>query len=304
LKSVRTARTSVRAWVNGRPIFDDEVLLQLEMQNASVIRDPSGEKLTQAFNATLTNIIEMEIAYQDAVKKLEKGNPRALEKLKELVEHEYDKQTRSLKKALPADKFNELAPTFRRQLERQFIGMEYIRSRIFPTVNSIGHQEIKDYYDAHLNEFQKIESVKWQHIFLAVNAQRPSVAAVRSVAESLIQQVRGGAEFATLLRYDDGDSKSRGGLGFGTRKGEIKPAELEQYLFKMQAGQVGPIIEVSTGVHLFRLIERDPGGQMPLDETVQNQIRNKLKSQIFERELKRLVRELKTRAVVEIERGV
>lgn len=72
----------------------------------------------------------------------------------------------------------------------------------------------------------------------------------------------------------------------------------------MQAGQVGPIIEVSTGVHLFRLIERDPGGQMPLDETVQNQIRNKLKSQIFERELKRLVRELKTRAVVEIERGV
>jgi hypothetical protein len=39
-----------------------------------------------------------------------------------------------------------------------------------------------------------------------------------------------------------------------------------------------------------------------LDETVQLKIRNKLRNQVFEREYKRIIRELKARAVVEIDR--
>lgn len=36
---------------------------------------------------------------------------------------------------------------------------------------------------------------------------------------------------------------------------------------------------------------------------IRNKIRNKIRNQIFEREFKRFVRELKARAIVEIERG-
>jgi parvulin-like peptidyl-prolyl isomerase len=303
LRSNRATHAAVRAWVNGRPIFDDEVLLQLEMTNPDAPRGVSGEKITQAYNKTLTSIIELEIAYQDAVKKLEKGNPKALEKLKEMVHQEYEKQSRGIRKAVSDDKFQEIAPTFRRQLERQFIGMEYIRSRIYGQVNSIGYLEVKDYYDAHLNEFQKIESVKWQHAFIAVNAQRPTLADARRFGESLLDQVRRGADFETIAKFDDGDSKTRNSVGFGSRKGEIQPAELEMYLFEMKDGQIGPIVEISTGVHLFRLVQRDPGGQIPLNDPVQAQIKNKIRNQIFEREFKRFVQDLKSRAVVEIERG-
>ncbi len=303
MRSDRSARTAVRAWVNGRPIFDDEVRLELEMRNPAALTASSGDKITEAYNQTLTSIIELEIAYQDAVKKLEKGNPRALEKLKEMVNQEYDKQARVIRKSVPEDKFQEIAPTFRRQLERQFIGMEYIRSRIFADVNKVGYLEVKDYYDTHLNEFQKVDTVKWQHAFIAVNAQRPTLADAKRYADDLLAQVRGGADFASLAKFDDGDSKTRGTAGFGSRKGEIQPKELEQYLFEMKDGQIGPAIEVSTGVHLFRLVQREIGGQVPLNETVQAQIKNKIRNQIFEREFKSFVRELKKRAVVEIERA-
>jgi len=71
----------------------------------------------------------------------------------------------------------------------------------------------------------------------------------------------------------------------------------------MTDGQIGPMVEVTTGVHLFRLVQRENSGQVPLNEAVQTQIRNKIRNQIFEREFKRFVKELKTRAVVEIEPG-
>jgi parvulin-like peptidyl-prolyl isomerase len=304
LRTARASRVAVRAWVNGRPIFDDEVILQLEMTNPAALRATSVDQATQAYNQALTSIIELEIAYQDAVRKLEKGNPTALDKLKEMVNQDYDKQARNIRKAIPDDKFMEIAPTLRRQIERSFIAMQYIQSRIGGQVNSVGYQEVKDYYDTHLNEFQKVESVKWQHAFIAVNPQRPTVADAKRVAQTIVGQLPPGGDFASLAKYDDGDSKTRGGSGYGSRKGEIQPPELEKYLFEMKDGQIGPMVEVSTGVHLFRLVQREVGGQVPLNESVQSQIRNKIRNQIFDREFKRFVRELKTRAVVEIERGV
>lgn len=309
LKSNRSARAAVRAWVNGRPIFDDEVILELEMRNPAALRETSTDKITKAYNETLGNIIDLEIAYQDAVRKLEKGNPRALEKLREHVDREYDKQSRAIRKSVPDDKFAEIAPTFRRQLERQFIGMEYIRSRVFQEVDKIGYLQVKDYYDTHLNEFQKVESVKWQHIFIAVNAKHSSLTEAQRFAEGLLDRVRKAdpakqeAAFEELSLYDDGDSKTRKSLGFGSRKGEIQPKELEETLFTMSNGQIGPLVTVSTGVHIFRMVQRDAGGQSPLNDTIQSQIRNKIRNQIFDREFKRFVRELKVRAVVEIERG-
>jgi peptidyl-prolyl cis-trans isomerase C/foldase protein PrsA len=181
--------------------------------------------------------------------------------------------------------------------------MEYMRSRIFPLINQgIGFQEIKDYYDTHPSEFVKVESLKWQDVFIAVGPKHPTLAHARRFADDLIATCRTGDDFVKLVQFDDGDSKFRGGEGQGTRRGEIRPAELEPYLFKLRNGQIGPVVELSTGVHIFRLVERDPGGPVPLNEAVQNQIRTRLRSQLADREYKRIIRELKTRAVIDLER--
>src|SRR5947207_3658129 len=78
----RTTKISVRAWVNGRPILDDEIMQTIPQgaykQLANLSSTQRAEKLAEYFNQTLDQIIEQEVVYQEAVHKLEKGNPVAL----------------------------------------------------------------------------------------------------------------------------------------------------------------------------------------------------------------------------------
>ena len=67
--------------------------------------------------------------------------------------------------------------------------------------------------------------------------------------------------------------------------------------------QIGPVIPFSTGVHLIRVTKREYAGQMPLDHKVQTTIRKKLEGELAEREYKRIVRELRARAVIQYVRN-
>ncbi len=309
LVAPRVSKITVRAWVNGKPIFDDEVMQNIPPSAFNLLNKmpaaQQAEKLTEFFNQTLDQLIEQEVIYQEAVRKLEKMNPTTLTKLRSMAEQDFEKQLQKVRdsKRVSEEQLKEFQRQMRRQAERSYISMEYMRSRIFQLINSgIGFQEIKDYYDAHPNEFQRVESVKWQNVFLAVGPKYPTLAQARRVAEDLISQCRTGDDFAKLVQYDDGPGKFRNGEGAGSRRGEISPAELEGHLFKMRDGEIGPVVELTTGVHIFRLVSRDPGGQTPLNEAVQNQIKGKLRNQLADREYRRIVRELKSRAVIEVER--
>ena len=309
LVAPRVSKITVRAWVNGKPIFDDEVMQNIPpsqlMQLNRLPATQQAEKLTEYFNQTLDQLIEQEVIYQEAVRKLEKMNPSTLNKLRSMAEQDFEKQLQKVRatKKVSDEQLKEFQRQMRRQAERSYISMEYMRSRIFQLINSgIGFQEIKDYYDSHPNEFQRIESVKWQDVFLAVGPKYPTLADARRYAEDLIAQCRTGDDFIKLVQFDDGPSKFRNGEGTGARRGEIQPAVLEEHLFKMRDGEIGPVVELSTGVHIFRLVAREAGGQMPLNEAVQNQIKSKLRNQLADREYRRIVRELKSRAVIEVER--
>jgi len=56
-----------------------------------------SEKIAEAFSTALEHLVDQEVMYQDAIKKLEKGNKSALDKLKELVEQDYEKQVKKMR---------------------------------------------------------------------------------------------------------------------------------------------------------------------------------------------------------------
>lgn len=303
----KNVRVNVRAWINGKPIFDEEVMQAIApnlLREVSSMPEPQrSERLAEVYNQTLENLIDQEVAYQDAVGKLQKGNKKALEKLRKLADDQFQEQMKKIRDSNRAteEQIRDVEHTLRRQMERNFISTEYIRSRIFPIMNSaIGPKEIEEYYKTHLNEFQRLDTLKWQDVFIAVGPKYPTVADARRFAEQLIGQVRTEADFSKLLAYDDGDSKFRNGEGLGTRKGEIKPPEVEEILFRLKDGQIGPVIEISTGVHIVRVVSREYAGQIPLDVKTQNLIRNKLRNQVAEREHKQILRVLKGRSTIEI----
>jgi parvulin-like peptidyl-prolyl isomerase len=116
----------------------------------------------------------------------------------------------------------------------------------------------------------------------------------------LAQRVRSGEDFLKLSEeFDDGDSKLRKAQGLGRKRGEIKPPEVEAMLWKLKDGDV-TVVEKLNGFHVIRLVKRQYAGLLPFDERTQKQIRDKLRSEIMQRETKRIVTELKRHAVIEV----
>jgi ribosomal protein L31E len=74
---------------------------------------------------------------------------------------------------------------------------------------------------------------------------------------------------------------------------------MEPYLVKLRDGQT-TIVEMTTGVHIVRLVKYEESYQRKFNKEVQVEIRNKLRSELFERERKYLIRELRTRADIVI----
>jgi parvulin-like peptidyl-prolyl isomerase len=296
-------RVKIRAWVNGRPIFHDELMQIVRPAVHDVMKMPEpqrSEKIAEIFNKALEHLVDDEVMYQDAIKKLEKANKSALDKLKELVEQDYEKQVKRMREGgVPDEYISGAAHVARRMLERSLISQEYARNRIGAHINQrVTLEEIQNYYKDHLREFEAADKVQWQDVFIAVGPKYPTAAAAKQFAEDLIARCRTPEDFAKVLTYDDGDSKFRGGDGLGQRRGEIRPPELEAMLFQLKEGQIGPVFELPTGVHIFRVVKREYAGQMPLNEQTQRAIRRKLENQVAEREIRQLVRELRERSVI------
>ncbi|MCI0463919.1 MAG: peptidylprolyl isomerase [Gemmataceae bacterium] len=309
-----TAR--IRATVNGVPILDQEVREAVRpalMETRQLPEPERRSRQSEIIQQQLEHIIDRELIIQEAFGLL-KQRPQVLDKLKQSAGKEADRQLRAMKKRLAQQGIE--VPTeaefraflhsqgmslesMRRRMEREYMAMEWMSSRIAPAFDRIGHESILEYYQQHPEEFQVPDSVKWQDIFIDAS-KFPNRTQARQLADQLARQGRAGEDFRQLvMQHDDGDSSYRNGEGYGQRRGEIKPPQAEPMLFRMPEGEID-ILELANGYHVIRLVKRDYAGQVPLDDKTQATIRNKLKAQVWEREYKRIVSNLKRKAAIEI----
>lgn len=308
-------RVKVRAWVNGKPIFDEDIyaIIYPVLNQFQGLPEPERSKRqNEIFKTVLEQFIDRELLYQDAIKKIEAANPKALKKIKELAKKEFEKEVQKKRRdaKITEETFLEVLQrqgmsmaSWERMEERKFIANEYLISRIHAHLKP-SREELLDYYQTHLNEFKRLDMVQWQDIFVASGTPKhPTPEDARRRAEELAYRLKNGEPFANLLSYDDGLSHLRQGEGFGRRRGEIQPPELEKYLFAMRDGETSPPIEISTGYHIVRMVKRDYAGQTPFNEEIQRLITNKLRNETFEREAKRILYDLRSRSIIEIEKN-
>ncbi|MFM7151506.1 MAG: peptidylprolyl isomerase [Gemmataceae bacterium] len=307
-KDQRSAR--IRATVNGEAILEEEIV-------AAAIQGLIGARTeaekNEIMKSKLNEIIERELLMQDAITRLnKKGGQRFMEELEKIADREFEKQW--LHKLMRANKVSDPdlfkrmlrdqglpVDLVRRQWIRSFIAMEYLRSRIEPQLNKVGHEQIQDYYEKHPEEFKVDDSIIWQDIFIA-NARHPNPQAARKFAEVLVERIRKGEDFARLAKeFDNGDSSLRENAeGLGRKRGEVFPREAEDLLFRMQEGEIGPLVEIETGYHIIRLMKRTQAGLTPFNDATQKLIRDKLKNQVFQQEMRKLINDLKRLAIIDI----
>jgi peptidyl-prolyl cis-trans isomerase SurA len=293
------------AMVGNTPIYESEVREGVA-QRVGEIQAVSGSaretKERQVRRQELRRIIERELILDEMFVRINnpkaKGASTVLDELKEASSKEADRRLREFKERTRLksdDDFRIMlqgqgvtVEGLRRQIERNFMMQTYLRELLQTKVSGINIGEIRDYYDSHPDEFQTSDVIKWQDLFINVN-KFPNRTQAKQYADTLVQRARRGEDFMQLVKLFDMGLGS--GWGAGEKPGEIRPLEVEPVLLTMKPNEVN-IVEIETGFHIIKMVERAFAGRKPFDDQVQLEIRRKLQGNISEREYQRLVETL------------
>ena len=131
--------------------------------------------------------------------------------------------------------------------------------------------ELQRYYRRHLNQFEILEKVKASHILVMVDAEADQKTREerRAYAETILEDVRAGKDFAELARAksDDKASAVKGGsLGYFTRGSMVKP--FEDAAFSMNPGDTSGLVETTFGYHIIRVEEYTEPGVRSLEDAI------------------------------------
>jgi peptidyl-prolyl cis-trans isomerase D len=140
------------------------------------------------------------------------------------------------------------------------------QNKIAATVNPTD-EELRRAYDQNQASFRIGESVKVRHILLKTQGKTPAEEAkVKTQADDILKQVKGGANFADLVKKYSEDTASvpNGGEYTVQRNGQMVP-EFENAAFTLKPGE-SSVIKTSYGYHIIQVMQHDPARVKPFEE--------------------------------------
>jgi len=148
---------------------------------------------------------------------------------------------------------------YRDEHETVKIGLTAIvpRNAVPDSAVPVSDQEIQAYYKAHLDEFERPATAYLSFVALPRLANASDTAAARARADSVRQEIVGGAPFAEVAQRESADSASAakgGDLGEWT-KGAMDPA-FDSAAFSMPLNKVSPPVLSQFGLHLIEITSR------------------------------------------------
>ena len=143
--------------------------------------------------------------------------------------------------------------------------------------------EVKRYYQAHLQEFEKPEQVRARQIVVVTEEE----------AKKVVELLQGGADFATVAREKSTapEAAHGGDLGYFAL-GEM-PSEFN-VVFGLSKGGVSGIVKSPYGFHLFKLEDKRKAGRIGLDDAYK-EIAEKLRQEKEDKYYKQWLKELRSR---------
>ena len=162
-----------------------------------------------------------------------------------------------------------------REPERRQIRYLTVTPEPFRMTREVSDDEISAYYDGHPEAFVRDEEARARHILfrLPENASAEREERVRGLAQGVLDELRGGADFAAAAEEhseDEGTAEAGGDLGFFPR-GQMMPA-FEEAAFSLPIGELSDLVRTALGLHVLRVEERVEAGLKPLEEARQEVI--------------------------------
>jgi peptidyl-prolyl cis-trans isomerase SurA len=189
--------------------------------------------------------------------------------------------------------------TMRAEMMKQAVLQQEVDRRVFL---GFSPDEIKKYYDSHLDKFRKPETVKLSEIYLLTTGK--DEAAVKARALELIKQIRAGAEFGAVAAANS-EREKNGQRTAPQDKGYVGEFDVPQLrddlvaaLKPVQAGGVTEPIRTPDGYQILRVDARTAGGNDPTFN--ENRVREALLMERQSKERESYLQTLRNEAFIKV----
>jgi peptidyl-prolyl cis-trans isomerase SurA len=238
------------------------------------------------------------------------------------------KRLDELRKQMHADSMEDLAKAaeaqgisfedFKQNLKNNILTQKVISQEVGGHL-TVSNQEIQQYYNQHQAELERPEQVRLSEIL--VSTQNPAaiktangqtalpetlspdvLAKAQAKAKQIYEMLQKGGNFADLAKkYSDGPTSALGGDLEYFKRGTLSK-DLDNTVFKLQAGQHTEPIRTNQGFVILKVTEHQTGGVPPLKD-VQQQIEQQIYVTKMQPALREYLTKLREEAYIDIKPG-
>lgn len=153
---------------------------------------------------------------------------------------------------------------------------------------SVSSSDVKRYYQANPQEFQKPDQVHARQIVVSTEAE----------AQKVMEVLQGGADFATVARTKSTAPEAERGGDLGYFAMGDMPKEFN-VVFGLSKGEISGVVKSPYGFHIFKLEDKRRAGMISIDEAYK-EIAEKLRREKEDRQYKQWLQELRSRTKFEV----
>jgi parvulin-like peptidyl-prolyl isomerase len=293
----------VAATVNGKNIMLAEVERGVSVQSEGQQAKLSQLELAQARLQVLGNLIKREVLFQRAEREKVLPTEDEITAFINQQKQQSGMTDDDFQKSLAAQN---LTMESLREETRKNLAITKLQDKYSSKI-TVNDKEVEDFYNSNRDRFVSARGVSLAMIMVdpADNSSQGATNDAKNEAEAKLkidnisQQLKGGADFATVARAksEDPTSVARGGdVGFATEE-DLKqngfPADLVTRLFGMQAGDITEPIRFNSGKwYVFKLEEKrlqtenltleSPGVRQQITQALINQRKEILNTALLE----------------------
>lgn len=178
-----------------------------------------------------------------------------------------------------------------RQMIEEDIIVGYMRGQKRKTVTVVSPAKIENYYTQHRDAFYQDDGVHLRLILLKQIADEDP-ALLNQTAETIMQKLRDGADFAEIAREYSQDSRKKSGGDWGwIARGDLRE-ELANAAFSLEKGQFSEPVKLENEIFILFVEDKRLAGIKPLED-VRDQIERILLSQMARESTERWLERLR-----------
>jgi parvulin-like peptidyl-prolyl isomerase len=284
----QTATAGKAAIVNGVVIPLEEVDRGLLYQQQRLLSTTGQairpDKIAEARKMVLENLIDMELLYQESLKKGMVVDDARVDEQLDRIKKQYPNE-QAFKDSLAEEHLSEAAVKSR--IKKNLAVQEFV-AKEFGGNLKVTEAEAKAFYDQHREYFAQPESIRASEILIMVDpkADAAKKAEARKKLEDIQKRLQKGEDFAALAKDFSQSANAAQGGDLGTIPRGRMPKAFDDVAFSLKPGEVSGIVETDLGFQLIKVQEKTPEKVVPfkdVEERIQQHLENeKVKQRVDE----------------------